>query len=541
MRWSCTFDSLEHKKAPLRIERYAAGVNADRASFTKAAGHFALEVARAPHDAAAWHGLALAFHGEGNDIAALGAARRAISENPDLLAAQLTLGRLCERAGYAQDAIVAFESARRIAPLDAHVARCLAQAYRRGGRVRDALVVADAAAELGPPSADGYLCLGDALLANDAEVAADRMYEKALALDPQMALAECGRGAVLLMGAQWQAARTAFERALALAPDCAEARYNLALIDLRCGAYGAGFARYAAIMDTAEQWPRYHYYHAGVPVWDGAQLEKRRLVIAYEMGLGNQIQMARFFNALRSFGESITIEAPPVLLSLLRRNFPHLTFAGFTNWQPLEVMDVHLPLMQLPAVLHVTHEADFAMRAPYLTADPGRLEAMRAKLQLAPGVRHVGIVWHGNRENARDRWRAAPLSDWAPLAGVPGIRFHSLQLGATPAERAEAPFPLAPTHELIGDMDDTAALAMLMDGIVTVDTSVVHLAGALGRPLWMPQPFLSDYRWEIDRADSPWYPTLQIFRQRARDDWQPVFRDIATQLAQKKCNCDHEE
>lgn len=488
---------------------------------------------RAPHDAGAWHGLALAFASEGDVVAALGAARRAAAENPKFLAAQLTLGRLCEHVGYAQDAIGAFEAASRLAPLNPAVLRRLADAYRRGRRVQEALVIADTAAALDSRSAAAYLCLGDALLANDVMPAADRMYVHALAIDPQSAAAECGRGAVHLSGARWSEARTSFERALLLDPDCAEARYNLALIDLRFAAYRAGFENYRAILDVPEQRPRYHYYFSGVPLWDGTQLGGRRLVIAYEQGLGNQIMMARFFSRLPRFGETIAIEAPPATLALLRRSYPALKFVRFTNWQPLDAMDVHLPLMQLPAALNVDSEARLATGGPYFTADPARVAEFRRSMRLEPDVRHVGIVWHGNRDNARDRWRTAPLPAWAPLASVPGIRFHSLQFGATADELSEAPFALAPSHELIRDMDDTAALASLMDLVITVDTSVVHLAGALGRPTWMPNPLMSDYRWGIDRTGSPWYPTLRIFGQRDRGEWQPVFAAIAAELSRR--------
>jgi Flp pilus assembly protein TadD len=478
-----------------------------------------------------WNGLALAYRGQGYPTAALGAARRAVSENPAFLAAQLTFGRLCAEAGYAQDAIDAFEAARDLAPHDADVARSLADAYRRGGRVKDAVLAADRAVRIDPRNAESFLCLGEALLANDAALPADRMFCKALVVDSRLALAECGRGGVHLLAARWGEARDAFERALLLAPGCPEARYNIALLDLRGEAYAAGFAGYCAIMDTSEQGPRYHYYHSGVPVWDGTALGARRLVVAYEQGLGNQIQMARFFDALQHAGESVAIEAPPALLGLLRRNFPALTFTGFTNWQPLEAMDVHLPLMQLPAAWNVAHESEFAMREPYLKPDPARVAAFRERSALEAGVRHVGIVWHGNRANARDRWRAVPLPAWKALADVPGVRFHSLQFETAPDELALSPFPLVATHELIQDLDDTAALMSLMDLVITVDTSSVHLAGALGRPVWMPQPLLGDYRWGVDRTDSPWYPQLRIFRQRTRDDWEPVFEEIAETLA----------
>jgi hypothetical protein len=251
------------------------------------------------------------------------------------------------------------------------------------------------------------------------------------------------------------------------------------------------------------------------------------LFVAYEQGLGNQIAMARFFERLRPLGSNVTVETPPEMLGLMRRSFPDLRFAEFTTWQPLDRMDVHLPLMQLPAVLQVASERDFAAPATYLRPDPVRVNVLRQKLGIRPGQRNVGVVWHGNRSSARERWRVAPLSAWKPLAGVTGTRFHSLQFEATPAELAAAPFDLEATHELIADMDDTAALVTLMDLVVSVDTSVIHLAGALGRPAWLPLSVRSDYRWGVGRSNSPWYSTLRNFRQRTLDDWRGVFGEIA--------------
>jgi tetratricopeptide (TPR) repeat protein len=480
--------------------------------------------------ATGWLDMAKTFRAQGHPTAALGAARRAIRENPRSLAAQLTFGNLCAEIGYGEEAIAAYAAARMLAPLDVRILRRLAAACRRAGRVKEALVVADAAAELDPHSAATYVSLGEALLANDAVDAADRMFCRALAIDPRSARAECGRGDVHLAGARWAAARASFERALEFEPGNAEARYNCALIDIRFGSYQAGYAAYPAIMETIEQRPRYHYYREGVPVWDGRRLADRRLLVAYEQGLGNQLMMARFFNALHGFGDSIAVEAPPATLALLQRNFPDLSFTRFTDWQPLENMDVHVPLMQLPTVLSVAGESDLKAISPYLSADPARVAALRGRLHLEAGVRHIGIAWHGNSASQRDRWRAAPLAAWSPLAGLPDVRFHSLQFNATAPELSAAPFALAPAHEHIHDMDDTAALVCLMDHIVTVDTVIVHLAGALGRPVTMGESFLSEYRWGVDRADSPWYPTLRIFRQRARDDWRPVFGEIADHL-----------
>ena len=440
------------------------------------------------------------------------------------------MGTLSEWLGDARGAIGALERAHELAPHNGSVMRALSNAYRTGRRAPQAVAMARRAIELEPASAASYLALGDALLADDSPPAADEAYRRALELDRTLALAECGRGAVHLAAARWNEAREAFERALAIDPECAEARYNRALIDLRLGNYAAGFAGYPAIMKTSEQRPRYHYYYEGVPLWDGTPLGERRLLIAYEQGFGNQLMMARFFDELPQFGTSIAIETPPPLVTLLRRNFPALTFVEFTHWRALDSMDVHLPLMQLPAVLRVARAEQLTKRMPYLTADAARAGELRGVLRLDPRVRHVGIAWHGNRDNAFERWRAAPLPAWAPLAGVSGVRFHSLQYGGSRDELAAVPFPIEPAHEHIHTMDDIAALATLMDLVITIDTSSAHLAGALGRPVWMPNALLTDYRWGIEGEGTPWYPTLRIFRQRERDAWEPVFAAIAAEL-----------
>ncbi len=486
-----------------------------------------------PADADALHALALAFLAQGDRVAALGAARRAVAAHPGHLDAQLTFGRLCRRVGYAARAIAAFEAACRVAPHRADLARELASAALRE-QPQVALAAARRAVALEPDAAASAVALGDALLAVDDLAAADRSYLQALAIDATCALAICGRGFVHLAAARWHDAWRAFDDALALAPDCHEARYERALLDLRFERYARGFADYAAIMRVPAQQPRYHYAEAGVPLWGGEPLGMRRLVIAYEQGIGNQLMMARFFDQLPRYGDQIAIETPPTLLTLVQRSFPALTFVPFERWQSIDAMDVHLPFMQLPGVLGIADAAQLAPRMPYLAVDPTRVAAMRARVTLAPALRNIGIVWHGNRANDRERWRAAPLAAWAPLATISSVRFHSLQVDASREELAGAPLAIAPTHERIRDMDDTAALVSLLDAVITVDTSVVHLAGALARPTLLLEPWRSDYRWGVDRTDTPWYPTVRIIRQPARDAWLPVFSEIAATLAPRR-------
>jgi hypothetical protein len=220
---------------------------------------------------------------------------------------------------------------------------------------------------------------------------------------------------------------------------------------------------------------------------------------------------ARFFARLPA-DANVVVETPPELMSLFEHNFRALRFERFTHWRPARDVDVHLPITQLATIAGIRTAAEID-GSPYLRAVPEQVDAWRRRLGGAPNVRRVGVVWHGNVRNARDRWRAAPLRAWAPLARLEGVQFHALQVDATDAELRDAPIRLEPTHARIGDMADTAALMTALDAVVSVDTATAHLAGALGCPVWLPNPLVSDYRWGVDRADSPWYSSMRVVRQ----------------------------
>ena len=330
--------------------------------------------------------------------------------------------------------------------------------------------------------------------------------------------------------APWDAAAAAFDRAAGLAPDLPEIRYNRALLDLRFGRYREGFANYGAIAETTGDAPGYYYLAAGVPLWDGTPLRERRLLIAAEQGIGDHLMMARFFPQLASLGAAVAIETPPALVALYRRAFPTLDILPHDRMLAPSAMDVHLPIMHLPGALRVARAADFAMRAPYLQPDPSRGAATRARLALDPAERHVGIFWRGNPASPYDHLRTIPLPQWEPLAAVPGVRFHALHVDASAGEFASAPFPLTPIPDSIVDFDDLAAHIAVMDLVITVDTAPAHLGGAIGHSTWLATPVAADPRWGINDERTPWYPSVRLFRQPARNAWRPVFDAMAEAL-----------
>jgi len=491
---------------------------------------FAAIVMETPERGDAWIGLTLALWRGGDRFAALGAARKALDVNPDAVDAPLILAGIQRQVGDIAGARGTLEAARERYPDQADLLRLLADVYRRARQPAEALAAAQRALEIDGSSLASLVAFGDALVANERYEGAEKAYRIALALDRRNVGAAFGLGQVALKRADWTGAQYAFEAAREIAPDDPDIRYNLALLHARFGRYAEAVAGYPAIMNTASDEARYYYHHEGVPLWRGDDLAGRRLVIASDQGLGDHLMMARYFTRLAHLSPAVVVETPPPLFALFRRSFPQLRVERFTHWQPAYTMDVHLPITQLPCVANLTSAADIDGR-PYLRADPARVADWRTRFGHAPNVRHVGIVWHGNPKNARERWRGTTLDAWAPLATLRDVRFHSLQVGAGDDELAAAPFPLLPTHRAIADMEDTAAAMTALDAIVTVDTSTVHLAGALGRPTWLANPLLSDFRWGIDGETTPWYASVRIVRQRVTDEWGPVFQTIATALA----------
>jgi ADP-heptose:LPS heptosyltransferase len=198
----------------------------------------------------------------------------------------------------------------------------------------------------------------------------------------------------------------------------------------------------------------------------------------------------------------------------------------------LPPFDVHAPLLSLPGIFRTSLKT-IPVDVPYLFADPRLIEHWRQELRGITGFK-VGIAWRGNPEHRNDRARSIPLSCFEPLAGLPGIHLFSLQKGAGAEELQEAreDFPVTELGSRLEDFMDTAAVLANLDLVITCDTALAHLAGALGVPVWVAIPFAPDWRWLLDRSDSPWYPTMRLFRQDRRGDWQGVFRRIAAALVE---------
>jgi hypothetical protein len=269
----------------------------------------------------------------------------------------------------------------------------------------------------------------------------------------------------------------------------------------------------------------------GKPLWLGEYpLARKTILLHAEQGLGDTIQFARYAPLLARTGAKVVLEIQPELTELLARIEGVVSVVA--RGEPLPDYDVHCPVGSLPRALR-TEVATIPAEIPYLTPSAERIAKWRERIESLPSTR-IALAWAGSGAHANDRNRSIALSRLTPLLDVKHANFVSIQREL----RGEDAEPLARTPRLmhigdaLDDFEDTAAVAALVDVVISVDTSVVHLAGALGRPTWILLPFCPDWRWLLDRDDSPWYPTAQFFRQPTPGDWDSVIARVKDALSE---------
>jgi tetratricopeptide (TPR) repeat protein len=351
-------------------------------------------------------------------------------------------------------------------------------------------------------------------------------YRRALELDPYHADTRNNLGVILADLNHLDEALVCFDQAVASKPDHAETHRNRALVRLLRGDYVNGWEEYRWRWrcENIPVWP------FPQPLWDGSPLAGRRLLLHYEQGLGDTLQFVRYA-ALAKQGQGTVIVHCQKQLTRLLQGTPGIDRV-VPQGEPLPAFDVHAPLMDLPAILKTTLE-NIPASVPYLFAEADRLHYWRQYLASVAGFR-VGIAWQGSRTYGGDASRSIPLKYFGPLACVEGVRLISLQKGEGLDQIASAGVALIDLDRQLDEGGssflDTAAVMKNLDLIITSDTSVSHLAGALGVPVWVALCMPCDWRFLRGRSDCPWYPTMQLFRQQRRGDWEGVFEEIVREL-----------
>lgn len=505
--------------------RNVAQVCLDMGKYPEAEAAFRKVVALAPADAGLAGQLAgvLAEQGKIDDAAAV--LREFLARNPTNVTVTAQLGRLFGTSGRFAEAEAVFRDLVRLAPDSAAAHANLAAALGRQKRLDEAIAAGRDAVRLDPAHAAGWVNLGNALrdLGRLAE-AADCLREAAK-LDPANADAHNNLALALSMTGLWDAALPHYETAVRLAPDHPEFRFNRAIAYLTLGDFARGWPEYEGRWRTDQMKASVPKFPA--PRWDGSDPAGKVVLLHTEQGLGDGIQFVRYAAAVAARGARVVVSAPKPLAGLFR------TCPGVTHvvpkGDPLPAIDCHCPLMSLPFVFG-TRLDTIPAAVQYLTAPPTAVAAWKNRLAGVPGFK-VGLVWQGNPKNTGDRWRSVPLTRFAPLAAVPGVTLVSAQKGPGAEQLPACGFPVLDLGSgLADDLGDLAGLLTNLDLLVSVDTAVVHLAGALARPVWMLVARNNDWRWLRDRPDSPWYPTMRIFRQDAFADWDPVVPRVADEL-----------
>jgi Flp pilus assembly protein TadD len=397
------------------------------------------------------------------------------------------------------------------------------------GRTAEAIETLRKAVAVDPNIPEAWSNLGNEFR-NDLQFEqAIECYQKALALRPNFADAQCNLG-VALQETQptLQPAIAAFEKAIAMDPTFATAHWNLGFSLLLLGDFSRGLPEYEWRWKTnTVVLPR----NFRRPHWFGEPLAGRRIYLHAEQGLGDTIHMARYVPLIAERGGIVTLECPAPLIPFLK-NLPGLASIIPAGQTPPD-FDVHCPLMSLPLIFQTTLET-IPRNVPYLHPEPQLAAQWAQRIPPDPERPRVGLVWAGQPSNKNDRNRSIRLDQFAPLAAAQTARFFSVQKGAA-SEQARTPPAGMEIADFTSDLHtfaDTAAMLANLDLIVTVDTAVAHVAGAIGRPVWILIPFRPDWRWMVDRDDSPWYPSMRIFRQKTRGDWADVIDRVKNALVE---------
>ena len=424
----------------------------------------------------------------------------------------------------------AFRQGLRQAPDAAALHANLALALEALGDWAGAEASARAAVRHAPALAEPYVNLGGLLTRQRRLDDALAVYQAALAAGVANAALWSNLGVLRASLGEDDAALACYQQALALEPSHASAQFNQAYVYLRRGDYARGWAAleardwYAALARQLP-WPR----------WQGEALAGRALLIGLEAGLGDMIQFCRYAAQLKALGaRRVGVLCHPPLAALFAR-LEGVDAVYALGSEIDEDWDVWSPPLSLPHHCH-TRLDSIPAALPYLHAEPARMAAWAPRLPPREAGWRVGLVWKGNPKFENDAERSLPsLAALAPLAALPGVQWISLQKGAGQAEAraADAPLPLWPLGEDFADLADTAAVLRQLDLVISVDTAVAHLAGALAVPCWVLLPaYQTDWRWLAGREDSPWYPgCLRLFRQPTRGDWATPIQRVAQALA----------
>ena len=482
-----------------------------------------------PDYAEAYHNMAVALQSQGQYAAAVERCKQAVMIKPNYAQVYNTMAFSLEKQHLYDGAVENYRQALLLDPNFVEAYNHLGVVLNEQGRSAEAVVNFKHALQHDPDYAEAYNNLGIALKEQEQFSEAIASFEKALQLDPNLVEAYYNLGNSLRDEGRCAEAINNYKKAIRLKPDYAQANWNLSLALLLNGNYPEGWKGY--------KWRRNadlkiltDYHCTGKPRWDGSSFKSKRLLVHYEQGLGDNIQFVRYLPMVKAHGGTVIFETLKPLINLLQ-GFPGIDeLVEYIPNRKLSLeYDVYTSLLDMPNIFETTVET-IPSEVPYIYADSSKAQYWRNKIS-GPELK-VGIIWAGSPEHGNDRYRSCSLNNFASLAEIEGVQLYGLQKGlaARQVDEFAETIPVTNISKHFNDFTDTAAAIDNLDLVISVDTSVLHLSGAMGKPTWALLPYAPEWRWMLNRQDSPWYPTMRLFRQSNWSDWDSVFQSVVEEL-----------
>jgi tetratricopeptide (TPR) repeat protein len=505
-----------------------------------------------PNYPEAYNNLGSALHSLNQYDPAIEALQHALDLKPDFSEARNNLGNTLLDANQVEAALEAFSRALSSPQKLPQSFYGLGNALRKNNKLEDAIEAFRKAIEMSPTYGEAYNNLGETLLTAGDITGAVSAMGRAVELRPTNPTVLYNFANSLMHDSQYEQAKAMFHRALELKPDYPEAQTNLGNALFAQGHIDQGLAAHELNVKTSPEFALGHLNYAlallltgdwdrgfaeyewcwkvdafkknrpvfSQPRWDGSDLEGKRILLFNEQGFGDAIQFARYVPLVSKRGGKVIVQAPQPLQRLFEDAF------GIENVvaDPPPLFDVQSPFLNLPRAFRTTIQS-IPADVPYLRSNATLIEYWRSRVPAEAKLLKVGLVWRGRA--TPDAQRSIPTELLAPLGDVPNLWFTNLQVGHS---SPPPPFAVADWREELKDFADTAALMANLDLVLTIDSAAAHLAGALGRPTWTMLKYVPDWRWLREREDSPFYPTMRLFRQTTLGDWAGVLAKVATEL-----------
>ena len=500
-----------------------------RQEYAPAEERFKAAIALQPEHAPSHNNLGKALQAQGHIAEAQNAFSHACHLDPSLAQAWFNLAEIAQAEGELETALTCYQRALQLRPDMEEACNNLGNAYRKLGQYDQAVSCYRTILAHHPQKAEVHYNLGSTLrLQEDLEPALSHLL-RAVQLKPDYADAWNNLALTCKNIGDLDRALTCFNQALAIHPDMAVARWNRAFVYLLQENFAAGWADFEWRFRMPQRKSIYPFQLEG-PRWQGQPVPSATILVHDEQGLGDTLQFVRYLPLVKARCRHVVLETRAELISLLH------SAAGVDqivprsgDGRPAALYDYHIPLMSLPGLFH-TKAATIPARTPYLYANPQKTAHWLRQLPVARPK--IGLVWSGRPQHTNDHNRSCRLIDLFPLLSLEGIQFIGLQKGPGAVQIRELPekFAFLNLGDALRDFEDTAAVLAHLDMLITVDTAAAHLAGAMGKPVWVLIPFIPDWRWSMQRCDSPWYPSMRLFRQSAPRDWLSPINAMQSQL-----------